>query len=69
MTKSIPEKLIKSFLGKTFEDFLRYRNLKTPIFTGFIVNSSFHVKTNVTYRHLCGIVTLSIDFSWFSHIS
>ena len=69
MTNSIIEKLINIFLEKAFEGFLSYRNFKNPIFTSFIVNSSFHVKTNVTYRHLCGIVTLSNDFSWFSHIS
>ena len=49
--------------------FGRYLVWKNPNFTNFIVNSSFRVKTSVTYRYLWGIVRLCNDFSWFSHIS
>ena len=48
---------------------LSYGNWKTPIFTGFIVNSSFWVKTSVTYWYFKGIVRLTNHFSWLSYIS
>ena len=41
MTKSLSEKLMKKYLEEGFEGFLSKRDWKNPIFTGYIVNSSF----------------------------
>ena len=78
-SKVFPKKLFISFsgidlvihlfptCGKLWK--LSYRNWKTPFFTDFIVNSSFLVKTSVTYWYFKGIVRLTNHFSWLSYIS